>query len=124
MTDGPAGRRVTVRDIAARSGVSIATVSRVLSGQSNVTPETRALVLRAAGRLRGRHPAEVTPGAVYLRCPYLLTDYFGLIVSSVAETLELHGRSLVLSAGEAGQQAAILPALASRPGINGAIIVF
>jgi LacI family transcriptional regulator len=65
----------------------------------------------------------VAQGSVYLRCPYLLTDYFGLIVSSIAETLELDGRPLVLNAGEAAQRATVLPTLASRPGITGAIIV-
>jgi LacI family transcriptional regulator len=125
----PRGQRVTVRDLAAETGVSIATVSRVLNNQAHVAPDTRALVQRAAERLSGQPPgaatvpAEVTHGSVYLRCPYLLTDYFGLIVSSIAETLELHGRPLLLNAGEAAQQAAVLPTLAARPGIGGAIIV-
>jgi LacI family transcriptional regulator, galactose operon repressor len=123
------GQRVTVRDLAAETGVSIATVSRVLNNQANVAPYTRDLVQRAFERLSaqapglGTFPAPVAPGAVYLRCPYLLTDYFGLIVSSIAETLELDGRPLVLNAGEAAQRAAVLPTLASRPGISGAIIV-
>ena len=134
MADGPAGRRVTVRDIAAYSGVSIATVSRALNGGANVTPETRDLVLRAAERLRAQGPGSraagswagadrAARGAVYLRCPYLLTDYFGLIVSSVAETLALHGRAVVLDAGTAAQQATLLPSLPSRPGTAGAIVI-
>jgi len=131
VADGPAGRRVTVRDIAAYSGVSIATVSRALNGGANVTPETRDLVLRAAERLRAQGAgsraagswAGAARGAVYLRCPYLLTDYFGLIVSSVAETLALHGRTVVLDAGTAAQQATLLPSLPSRPGTAGAIVI-
>jgi LacI family transcriptional regulator len=125
----PIRGRVTVRDVAAQTGVSIATVSRVLNGQAHVAPHTRDLVQRAVDRLgaqapaRRTAPARVATGAVYLRCPYLLTDYFGLIVSSIAETLELHGRQLVLNAGEAAQQASILPSLASRPGVSGAIMV-
>ncbi|HEX4092555.1 MAG TPA: LacI family DNA-binding transcriptional regulator [Trebonia sp.] len=125
----PPSQRVTVRDLAAETGVSIATVSRVLNNQAHVAPETRELVQRAAERLSARTPGpkqaadRVAPGAVYLRCPYLLTDYFGLIVSSIAETLELHGRPVLLNAGEAAQQATVLPALASRPGLAGAIIV-
>ena len=125
----PRSQRVTVRDLAAETGVSIATVSRVLNNQAHVAPHTRDLVERALERLStqargpGTVPAGVAHGPVYLRCPYLLTDYFGLIVSSIAETLELHGRPLVLNAGEAAQQAPVLPALASRPGISGAIIV-
>jgi LacI family transcriptional regulator len=130
MADGLPGRRVTVRDIAAHSGVSIATVSRVLNGQTRVMPETRDLVLRTAERLRTRRPgagaapgSRSVPGAVYLRCPYLLTDYFGLIVSSIAETLALHGRAVVLDAGTAAQQASVLPSLPSRPGTEGAIVI-
>src|SRR5919109_999133 len=106
MVSRPGDRRVTVRDIAAQTGVSIATVSRVLNGRDHVAPETRDLARAAAG-------------AVYLRCPYLLTDYFGLIVSAVAETLALHGRAVLLDAGTAAQQASVLPSLASRPGIAG-----
>ena len=114
----PRGQRVTVRDLAAETGVSIATVSRVLNNAAHVAPHTRELVQRAADRLSEQAPgprtapARVTQGPVYLRCPYLLTDYFGLIVSSIAETLELHGRPLLLNAGEAAQQAEVLPALA------------
>jgi LacI family transcriptional regulator len=58
-----------------------------------------------------------------LRCPYLLTDYFGLIVSSIAETLDTHGWPLLLNAGEAAQRANVLPSLADRAGISGAIMV-
>jgi len=131
------GRRATVRDIAAQTGVSIATVSRVLNGQAHVAPETRELVQRAVERLGAQAPearsggtrttsttaAKLAQGAVYLRCPYLLTDYFGLIVSSIAETLELHGRTLILDAGEASQRMTVLPTLATRPGIGGAIVI-
>lgn len=123
---GPLGGRGTVRDIAAETGVSIATVSRVLNDHVNVAPRTRELVLQAVARRRaGPLPEPVPPptGAVYVRCPYLLTDYFGVIVSSVAETLELHGRQLVLNAGEAAQRLSVLPGLPDRPGIDAAIVV-
>lgn len=125
MASGAPGRRVTVRAIAAQTGVSIATVSRVLNDQTNVAPETRELVRRAAEQLgaRAATPRPGPAGAVYLRCPYTLTDYFGLIVSSIAETLELHGRSLILNAGEAAQRETVLPTLPSRPGVGGAIVI-
>jgi LacI family transcriptional regulator len=121
----PRRQGATVRDLAAETGVSIATVSRVLNNHAHVAPHTRELVQRALERLSAQPPSRprIVPGSVYLRCPYLLTDYFGLIVSSIAETLELHGMPLLLNAGEGAQQAAILPALASRPGVSGAIIV-
>src|SRR5690242_4885504 len=108
------GRPATVRDIAARSGVSIATVSRVLNDHPGVSPYTRQLVQSAADELDAQARGS-RAGAVYLRCPYPLSDYFGLIVSSVAETLDLHGRTLILNAGEAAQHTAVLPTLHTFP---------
>ena len=123
--DSVMGHSPTVRDIASQAGVSIATVSRVLNDQEHVSPGTRELVHQAIDELGGRSPRRrpARTGAVFVRCPYLLTDYFGLIVSSIAETLDLHGRQLVLNAGEAAQHTPVLPTLAGRPGIGGAIVV-
>ncbi|MDX6208257.1 MAG: hypothetical protein QOE24_648, partial [Frankiales bacterium] len=119
------GSRATVRDVAAETGVSIATVSRVLNDHASVSPETRELVRQAVERLGEHAPgpratrARTTLGSVYVRCPYLLSDYFGLIVSSIAETLELYGKQLVLNAGEASQHASVLPGLHAKAGISG-----
>ncbi|MFF1835536.1 LacI family DNA-binding transcriptional regulator [Streptomyces sp. NPDC058231] len=124
MTE-PKSARVTVRAVAAEAGVSIATVSRVMNGHSQVAPATRALVHQTVERLGapapvGRGAAE---GAIYVRCPYVLTDYFGVIVSSLAETLELHGRRVVLSAGDAGRRSGVLAGLPREPGIAGAVLL-
>jgi LacI family transcriptional regulator len=121
--------RATVRDIAAETGVSIATVSRVLNQAGNVAPQTRELVEQAVERLglrapgpRGGQPKPVA-GAVYVRCPYVLSDYFGLIVSSIAETLERHGRRVVLNAGVAAQHTPALARLTGGHGLAGAILI-
>ncbi|MEO6712575.1 MAG: LacI family DNA-binding transcriptional regulator [Mycobacteriales bacterium] len=120
--------RATVRVIAEDTGVSIATVSRVLNNHDNVAPRTRELVLEAVERRRAdarraSGPARSARGAVYVRCPYVLTDYFGIIVSSIAETLALHGRRVVLNAGEAIQSAHVLGALPDDDGISGALLI-
>jgi LacI family transcriptional regulator len=100
--------RVTVRAIAAETGLSIATVSRVLNGGGNVAPDTRERVRQVVDRLGERAPEprrrpqpRATRPPVLVRCPYLLTDYFGLIVTSIAETLALHGQRMLLDAGDA-----------------------
>jgi LacI family transcriptional regulator len=118
-----------MRDVAAAAGVSLATVSRVVNQVGGIAPETRRLVEQAIEELglpapvpRGGTPKPVE-GAVYVRCPYLLTDYFGLIVSSIAEALDRHGRQVVLNAGEATQHDPVLPHLASRRGIGGAVLI-
>ncbi|GAA1540127.1 LacI family DNA-binding transcriptional regulator [Kribbella lupini] len=136
----PSGR-ATVREVAAATGVSIATVSRVLNQQGSVAPETRALVERAVEELglRAPSPRGGTPkpvaGAVYVRCPYLLTDYFGLIVSSIAESLDRHGRQVILNAGQGVAGEPVLSRLASgrrppaavgpagEPDLAGAILI-
>lgn len=118
-----------MREVATAAGVSLATVSRVVNQLSGVTPETRRLVEQTIEELglpapvpRGGTPKPVE-GAVYVRCPYVLTDYFGLIVSSIAETLDRHGRQVILNAGEAAQHEPVLTQLASRRGIGGAILI-
>jgi LacI family transcriptional regulator len=113
--------RPTVRDIAAETGVSIATVSRALNDHQNVAPGTRHLVRQAAERLGGK--ARKRTGAIYVRCPYLLTDYFGSIVSSIAETLDLHGQQMLLNAGEFAQRDVILPQLPGRTDVAGALLI-
>ncbi len=51
------GERVTIRELARRSGVSVGTVSRALNGYSDVSPETRERILQLARTL------EYTPTA-------------------------------------------------------------
>ncbi len=119
------GPRATVRAIAAEAGVSIATVSRVMNGHPHVSPDAQAAVRRATARLGGPAPARpgAAGGAIFVRCPYVLTDYFGVIVSSIAETLDLHGRRLVLSAGDAARDRQVLPGLPDDPGVAGAVLI-
>ena len=64
-------------DVAKRAGVSIATVSRVLNGSDTVAEPTRRRVVEAIEGMR----EERRPGAVLLRCPYVLTDYCALFWS-------------------------------------------
>ncbi|GJF33092.1 transcriptional regulator [Kitasatospora sp. NE20-6] len=116
-----------MRDIATAAGVSIATVSRVMNGQVPVAPETREAVEGAMARLgapqvRSR-PSGRAGRDVIVRCPYLLTDYFGIIVSAVAETLELHGRQVILNAGDAVRDVEVLAGLPDREQLGGAILI-
>jgi LacI family transcriptional regulator len=121
---------VTVRAIAAETGLSIATVSRVLNGGDNVAADTRQRVSEVVERLgdrapkpRRRVPARATRPLVFVRCPYLLTDYFGHIVTSIAETLALHGQSMLLDAGDAVVRSTVVRGLPRRRGIHGAVLI-
>jgi LacI family transcriptional regulator len=109
--------------------MSIATVSRVLNGSAHVAEDTRRRVQEAVERLnqlaprpRGTSPRR-TDGLVFVRCSYELTDYFGPIVSSVAETLRVHGREMILDAGGAGYHDDVLRRLPARRDLAGAILM-
>ena len=121
---------MTVRAIAAETGLSIATVSRVLNGGENVAPETRDRVRQVVRRLGDRAPeprkrvqVPVTRLPVFVRCPYLLTDYFGHIVTSVAETLALHGQGMLLDAGDTVVRSNALRDLPQRRDTRGAVLI-
>src|ERR1700693_1585548 len=122
--------RVTVRAIAAETGLSVAPVSRVLTGGGTVPSDTRDRVRRLVERLgdrapepRRRPPARATRPSVFVRCPYLLTDYFGHIVTSIAETLALHGQSMLLDAGEAVVKSTVVRELPRRRDAYGAVLI-
>jgi LacI family transcriptional regulator len=121
--------RSTVRAVAAETGLSIATVSRVLNGQGNVAPATQRRVQEVVDRLGALAPTprrRSTGGPslpVFVRCPYLLTDYFGHIVTSVAETLALHGQTMILDAGDAGVGSPVLRELPGRRDTSGAVLI-
>jgi LacI family transcriptional regulator len=117
-------KRATVRQIAAETSLSIATVSRVLNGQDNVAPRTRELVLHAARRLGHDGPAQrAAAGGVFVRCPYLLDDYFGPMVSSIVETIELHGLTAVINAGTAARRPGALSGLPRTAGLAGGVLI-
>ena len=125
MTDPLA--RATVRELAATLGLSAATVSRALSGHAHVAEDTRRRVQAAVEQLSGQGPQvrarARAQGAVFVRCPYELTDYFGPIVSAVAETLRLHGRDMLLDAGGAGYHDPVLRRLPQRRDVAGAVLI-
>jgi LacI family transcriptional regulator len=85
--------RATIRDIADRAGVSIATVSRVLNGRPDVAPETREAVLEVARKLRfttnrsARSLSGGRTGLIGVTIPIVHAAYFAFILSGAAEAL-------------------------------------
>jgi LacI family transcriptional regulator len=86
----------------------------------------RRLVERLGDRApepRRRPPVRATRPSVFVRCPYLLTDYFGHIVTSIAETLALHGQSMLLDAGDAVVRSTAVRELPHRGDAYGALLI-
>ncbi|MDP9407483.1 MAG: LacI family transcriptional regulator [Actinomycetota bacterium] len=93
---------VRIEDVAARAGVSTATVSRALRGLPNVSPATRAQVARAAAELdyvASRSAASLASGrtlSVAVVTPYVDRWYFAQVVGALEEGLHPAGYDVLL----------------------------
>ena len=122
-------RPATVRDVAARAGVSIATVSRAVRGHASVDPKTRERVEEAARQLSYR-PSGVAR-SLRLRATrtigLIVTDiqnpYFPQLVSAVEDAARERGYSVLLADGRRDPEREIdsLEVLAERQ-VDGLII--
>ena len=101
----PDSKMATIREVAARAGVSTATVSRALRHSDNVRPATRERVEEAARALRYR-PSGVARSLKLRRTStigLIVTDienpYFPQIVRAVEDAALEHGYSVLLADG-------------------------
>jgi LacI family transcriptional regulator len=94
--------RATIREIARAAGVSIATVSRVINGRPDVSPQTREIVLRVVrehGFSTNRNARALSggrTGLVGVTLPIVEAAYFAVITSGTAEALYEHDMRIVL----------------------------
>jgi LacI family transcriptional regulator len=119
----------TIADVAAKAGVSTATVSRVLAGVGQARPETQARVLKAARELDYR-PSEVARSLKRRSTQTLgliITDienpYFPQLVRSVEDAARAAGYSVLLcnAADDPEREASYLDLLVERR-VDGLII--
>ena len=124
-----ATRSATIREVAARAGVSTATVSRALRGQARVDPETRRRVEDAARALRYR-PSSVARSLKLRHTSTLgliVTDienpFFPQIIRAVEDAARARGYAVVLADGrrEPDREIASLETLAERQ-VDGLLI--
>ncbi|WP_216843982.1 LacI family DNA-binding transcriptional regulator [Phytoactinopolyspora alkaliphila] len=96
------GEGVTIRDVAARAGVSIATVSRVLRGNIPVSEPTKERVLTVVSELGyrpsvlGRSLAEGRHAANGIVFPDLSGPYYAEVVLGYEEAAGELGRSVLI----------------------------
>lgn len=94
----------TIYDIAARAGVGIATVSRVINGSHRVSDKTRKAVQEAMAELdfRPNHAARrLAAGApnrprVVALMPFFTTSFYFSVCKALAQSLSAAGTDLVL----------------------------
>lgn len=113
---------VTIRDVARRARVSIATVSRALNNTGKVRPEIRERVLRAARTLRytphggARSLISGRTHTVGLLLPDLYGEYFSELIRGVDRAARRRGLHLLVSSshGSASEAASAVRALSGR----------
>jgi LacI family transcriptional regulator len=124
-------RRARLKDIADQAGVSVATVSRVLNGRPDVSPDTREAVLAAAaaqgplaeGRLRRRRRPERTR-LVGVTLPVINSDYYATMLNAIAESLyALDMRLVACPAGELHDREHTLLDVLADGTTDGAILI-
>lgn len=91
-----------MQDVAKAAGVSVATVSRVLSGSRNVAPELSARVLQAQEQL-GYRPNLLASGlrrqrtdTVGMVVPQVSNPYFSTLMGAVSRRLQRNGKTVLL----------------------------
>jgi LacI family repressor for deo operon, udp, cdd, tsx, nupC, and nupG len=96
-------RKPRIGDVAARAGVSTATVSRTLASPDQVKPETRDAVMRAVREtgyvlnLAARNLRTSRTHAVLAVLPDASNIFFSQVLRGISDTLHRHGYSLVIA---------------------------
>lgn len=117
----PHGRSVGLRDVAARAGVSVKTVSNVVNGYAHVSPSMRVRVQAALDELEyrpnvsARHLRQGRTGLLALALPELDFPYFAALANVVVHAAERRGWTVLIeqTSGEPDRERAVLAGIRS-----------
>jgi len=113
---------MTITDVAREARVSVASVSRVVNGHSNVTPETRTRILEVIDRLRyvphtaARSLITRRTHVIGVLLPDLYGGFFSELIRGIDGAAREHGVHLLLSSshGDATEMADAIRAMRGR----------
>jgi len=119
----------SIKDVARKAGVSIASVSRVMNDHDNVREETRARVLAAVRTLRyvphsgARSLITHRTHAIGVLLPDLYGEFFSEIIRGIDEVARQRKLQLLLSSvhGDAAELAAAMRAMRGR--VDGLLVM-
>jgi DNA-binding LacI/PurR family transcriptional regulator len=120
---------MTIRDVAARAGVSPATVSRVFSQPEAVAPETRKRVLIAAEELRyapnpvARSLARRRTGNLGIVVPDIANSFSAMIIKTAQQEARRAGYALFVAASEELVDDEERSARALAPQVDGLLLI-
>jgi len=124
-------RRITIKDLARAANCSESTVSKALNGRSDVSPETKARILRlarefnyfphASGRSLRRQITE-NVGVIFFResQPLSGNPFYSRVLEGIEAELALQGYNLVL---HLAQESEAMPKFARELQVDGLILV-
>lgn len=123
------GDAVTIRDVARRANVSVATVSRALNGHENVAEEVRQRVLDVAAQLRysphhaARSLSSRRTQTIGVVLPDLHGEFFSELMRGIDQVAREHGMQLLVSSyhGHPEEQGAALRAMRGR--VDGLLVM-
>ena len=123
-------KKATVKDVAQKAGVSTATVSRVLNGDSRVKPETVDLVNQTIEELGyrlnrvARSLKTSRSHTVGVVAPEFSNEFFMSIVTGIEEKLNRAGYSVILcSSRESREEESRQIELLKDKGVDGIILI-
>ena len=116
VCERPVSRAATIKDVARRAGVGVATVSRVLSGSGPVSEATRERVLRAAREL------EYRPSALGRGLKTRRTGSVGLVVGEITDPFCAELAAGVLACARTLGEHVLLEASHGDPGREAEIV--
>ena len=119
----------TVKDVAKRAGVSVATVSRVLNNSEKVSEQTRQKVLNAIEELGfkpnllARNFRKDRSNLILVILPTIANAYFARVVKGIEDTARKNGYGILLCTTQNSPEiAAEYLKLIERKQVDGAII--
>lgn len=129
-TDTRYGNRPTMKDVAARAGVGLKTVSRVVNGEPGVTPDTERRVqeaIEALGFRRNDSARVLRKGrtaSIGLVLEDLADPFYGPLSRAVEEVARAHGALLIngSSAEDPDREQELVLALCARR-VDGLIVI-
>jgi LacI family transcriptional regulator len=120
---------VTIRDVARRAGVSVASASRALNGQPSVTATTREKIEAAARALNyvphvgARSLTRNKSDAIGVVLPDLFGEFFSEIIRGIDRVAHGHGLQLFLSNMHGSPREASQAVAAMRGRVDGLIVM-
>lgn len=94
-------KRSTMRDVADKAGVSVATVSRVINNESSVSDQIRKVVEEAVEELHYEHKAQTADrkkvaDRIGLIIPDITNPYFPCLVEGISKAARVYGFEVLL----------------------------